>query len=428
MTVPTWGLLGPSEISSPRRTRTLGVAVAVRSFNDLAVPGMGNVWFGKQMFLAALGVAVTERAAVPRLRNIQVTNAVEAFACWTDLTDRGWEPDPRLRGSRKMAGKPAPTFRSASARGFYVSQPMRAASIQPLVSLGLVDASPARFNAFQLSEAGRHFVNLVTSAHRPDQLDVVSFLARWTNGSTRALTSPALSCLRPTNQMPVEARERLRALIVTREATRSWIRRKAVMEWLDSSDIPRLRWSHRPREFEPEHWADLYLGSVFFRTRDAALQLLDHAEVRVAATPARRVRASALAADLQAPIERLRGLAREFLQPSPKWFPSEFGPQRLNERVSAAFCQDCSDATDVNVLTALVDRDDRVLRRHGDFVVPGPAFLDGVSNGDVDDADTDGPPLVSGGLDLPRGISLRIPSMFLLHQDLQGVDPVEAAS
>ncbi len=424
MTVPMWGLLGPSEVSSLRRTRTLGVAAAVRSFNDLAVPGMGNVWFGKQIFLATLGVAVAERADNPRLRNIPVTNAIEALACWTDFTSNGWKSDARLQGFFKLRGKPAPTFQVAKSRGFYVSQPMRSASIQPLVALGLVEAPHLRFNSFRLSATGSDFVDLVVSGHRPDRLDLVDFLARWIAGSTRGLTSPALGCIRPTVGMPLEARERLLALMVTPDAAGLWSRRKAVMDWLDSGGVPKLTWSRQPEGFEDQHWADLYLGSIFFRTRDAALQLLDRIEVNVRCASARSVRVTALATDLQAQIGKLRALAREFLQPSPRWFPAEFGPKRLPERVSTAFCQACSDPSDLTVLTALLERDDRVLRLRGDNVVPGPAFLDVTpSSGDMDDVDTDSLPIPSEGIDIPSGISTRISSMFLLHRNLHPDDP-----
>ncbi|WP_304009000.1 hypothetical protein [Desulfovibrio piger] len=34
----------------------------MRRFNNLAVPGLGGVWFGKQIFLDLLGVAVAEYA------------------------------------------------------------------------------------------------------------------------------------------------------------------------------------------------------------------------------------------------------------------------------------------------------------------------------------------------------------------------------
>ena len=56
-----WGVLGPENVRSERRTRTLGLGAAVRNFNELAVPGLGGVWFAKQIFLALLGLAVAER-------------------------------------------------------------------------------------------------------------------------------------------------------------------------------------------------------------------------------------------------------------------------------------------------------------------------------------------------------------------------------
>jgi hypothetical protein len=57
-----WGLLGPEFLQNTRRTRTLGLGASVRRFNDLAVPGLGGVWYGKQLLLATLGVAVAEAA------------------------------------------------------------------------------------------------------------------------------------------------------------------------------------------------------------------------------------------------------------------------------------------------------------------------------------------------------------------------------
>ena len=63
----SWGLLGPETLASERRTRTLGLAATVRSFNDLAgrLPLIGDggsheeigafVLGGKQNALIILG-------------------------------------------------------------------------------------------------------------------------------------------------------------------------------------------------------------------------------------------------------------------------------------------------------------------------------------------------------------------------------------
>jgi len=107
MATTVWGLLGPETLASERRTRTLGLGATVRSFNDLAVPGLGGVWFGKQLFLATLGVAIAERVrnSGKRVQNIEVANAVEALACWLALDGNNWKGDPRVRGATKMRGK-----------------------------------------------------------------------------------------------------------------------------------------------------------------------------------------------------------------------------------------------------------------------------------------------------------------------------------
>ena len=154
-----WGLLGPETLASERRTRTLGLGATVRSFNDLAVPGLGGVWFGKQLLLATLGVAIAERVrnSGKRAQNIEVANAVEALACWLALDSTGWKRDPRLRGALKLFGKNDLSFATVSKRSFYVTQPMRQATVQPLRALGVVESSGERFNAFKCTTARGSF-------------------------------------------------------------------------------------------------------------------------------------------------------------------------------------------------------------------------------------------------------------------------------
>lgn len=76
-----WGLLGPEQLAGSRRTRPLGLGSAVRKFNQLAVPGLGGVWFAKQLFLATLGVIVADRLRqISRnVKTIEIANAVEAL-------------------------------------------------------------------------------------------------------------------------------------------------------------------------------------------------------------------------------------------------------------------------------------------------------------------------------------------------------------
>ena len=95
MTIINWGLLGPDKLESERRTRTLGLAVAVRAFNDLAVPNLGGVKFSKNVFLACLGIHVAEKVRLEgkQVSNIQVANAIEALGCILSFEENNWQSD-----------------------------------------------------------------------------------------------------------------------------------------------------------------------------------------------------------------------------------------------------------------------------------------------------------------------------------------------
>lgn len=212
MTQPTWGLLGPEFLPSSRRARTLGVGASVRSFNDLAVPGLGGVWFGKQILLAVLGVHVATEAGA---RNIEVANAIEALACWLAFDRRRWAPDPRLRGNRKLQGHSNAdlSFKAVRRPSFYVSQPMRMATVQTLPALGLVEPGSARFNAFACSQAGRDLIQAWTEGFRPHKRDLVDHLVLWVRGSDDRVASDALrGALSPTEPLPAPAVEILREI------------------------------------------------------------------------------------------------------------------------------------------------------------------------------------------------------------------------
>ena len=164
-----WGLLGPEQLAGSRRTRTLGLGAAVRKFNQLAVPGLGGVWFANQIFLATLGVRVADRLRPlsANVKAIEIANAIEALACWCAFGDNGWQSDPRLRGRQKLAGKSDLTFTQLRKPRFYVTQPMRMATVEALVSLGFVEPGSQRFNGFRCTRSGMDLVDAGTAGYRP---------------------------------------------------------------------------------------------------------------------------------------------------------------------------------------------------------------------------------------------------------------------
>ena len=72
----SWDALTPDP-DYRRRQQDLGLRRAVVSFNDRAVPGLGNLWFSMPVAWALLGLKI---AADRNLNAVTVTNAIEALA------------------------------------------------------------------------------------------------------------------------------------------------------------------------------------------------------------------------------------------------------------------------------------------------------------------------------------------------------------
>ena len=133
MSLPFWGLLGTEALSSRRRVRGLGLDSSIRHFNDKAVPGLGGLYFGKQLLWALLGIQVAKCCEEGGgVSNIEVANAIEAMSCLQVLR-RGVTMPYRVLGKNKMRDKiddpRRVSFVEASRASFYVTQPMRTGTV-----------------------------------------------------------------------------------------------------------------------------------------------------------------------------------------------------------------------------------------------------------------------------------------------------------
>lgn len=160
-----WGMLAGENVKPARRRLTLGLDKAVRLYNEAAVPGLAGLWFIRQAALALLGLRLAEKMPDAGTK-IEVTNAIEALACWPEYRDRDWaRGDWRLRGPLKLKSLDdrghQPTFARLKAASSYVSQPMRMGVVQALPSFGLVDTSGTRFNGFSVNEQGNRIIETV---------------------------------------------------------------------------------------------------------------------------------------------------------------------------------------------------------------------------------------------------------------------------
>ena len=416
----TWGLLGPEFLPNARRTRTLGLGASVRSFNDLAVPGLGGVWYGKQLLLATLGVAVAEdaRSRGAKVQNIEVANAIEALACWLAFKSNGWSRDARLRGNTKLQGKDDFSFRRVRQRNFYVTQPLRMATVQALPALGFVESDSARFNAFRCSDEGRGFIEKATGGYRPYKRTVIDHLTLWVLGKDDRVDTDSLQqALSPLNRLSDETIPLLRERLIQggNESLEDKERRGNALAWIEALRTNRpdtLTWAQRPNEIAKKHWRDLQAGALFFETREAAIAVLDAAEASIGnqiVGQSCSLKAQQIPDALKPVIEKLRSAANKYLV-------FKHADEEANK-----FCHECINDDPSSILRSLVERDGHVLRLLGDEVKPGAAFRGSppsTEQAGADDEDQETPQ--EGDISLPKGISYRMKNLYLLNLDMHG--------
>ncbi len=412
----TWGILGPEFLPNARRTRTLGLGASVRSFNDLAVPGLGGVWYGKQLLLASLGVAVAEeaRSRGAKVQNIEVANAIEALACWLAFKSNGWSRDDRLRGNTKLHGKDDFSFRRVRQRNFYITQPMRMATVQALPALGFVESDSARFNAFRCSVPGKAFIEQATEDYRPYNRSVIDHLTSWVQMKVDRVDTDALqNVLSPLNRLPGKAIPLLRERIKQggNERHEDKERRCDSLNWVEAlrvKSLDRQTWEHRPREVSEKHWHDLQAGALFFETRESAIAVLDAAEAHIGnQTISQSCCLAHIPEVLNSSIEKLKSTANEYLM-------SKHTDEEANK-----FCRECVDDDPSTILRTLVKRDGHVLRLVGEDVKPGPAFRGPIIQTRSEEGeDQDTPQAME--IPVPESISYRVRNLYLLNLDMHG--------
>jgi len=413
--IKNWGLLGSEKLISERRTRTLGLGAAIRSFNELAVPGIGGLWYEKQLFLSALGIVVAEtaRREGKRVSNIEVANAIEALGCWLAFNNNGWKRDSRLRGKVKMKMQSDLSFQNVVKRSFYVTQPMRMQMVQPLLKLGFVMASGERFNSFLLSEDGYTLIETMSSNTTIDRLPIINFMARWVAGCNRALNSPELlKILSPITKVPKDCKNFLLERLIGGNSVEA-IRRRNAYNWIITlSETSVTSWEQKPEMIEGHHWLDLRTGAIFFQVRDSALVLLDSIERILSQSANNQISVkSCIINEVINNYNVLKKQASEFIIKNYDPTPA---------KMASAFCKEICDNDIIYCLKSLILRDDRVLQIDNDTIKAGPAFrmINNSQSDDVDDAEDENENIEIKDLTIfPGKISYRIHNLYLLHLD-----------
>ena len=410
-----WGLLGRESTGPVRRVRTLGLGAAVRNFNELAVPGLGGVWFCRQVFLATLGVAVNElaRQAGSRTSNIQVANALEALGCWHALDRSGGARDERIKGRDTLPHALEDTsFGNVSRPSFYITQPMRMQTVQAVLELKLVKSAGQRFNSYSLTEAGRAFLDAAfRELPRPYGAAHLTALQNWVCGRDRTASTAAIcDLLSPAEPLPLPAREQLRHLLVN-GPTEDVARRRNLLAWMEDLRLGRAKPEEQPKQLSAAHWHEVQAGRIFFQLQSAAIALLDTIEALLAQlTPYEIAPSSLTQAPVRAALKDLRNAAVAYLE-----HDYADGPGTG----AGTFARACTDTSDARLIEKLVSLDERVLRMRDGCVVPGPAFAEDARLDKSEAQEEQGQPDMAAVV--PPGVSNRINNLYLLNLDLNGV-------
>ena len=173
-----WFIPELEEFPTQRALLHLGLNKAVRYYRELVAPGIGGVWFVRQLSWAVAGIQLAKdiNKDIPASR---IANAIEALACkliWkVDNTANG------IRGKRAFLRYPdARLFKELSRSKYYVQVTFRQSSVSALLRLGMTEGG-MRFNSMLLSPIGEDLAKMFLTHGGSD---IHKTLSNWINGES----------------------------------------------------------------------------------------------------------------------------------------------------------------------------------------------------------------------------------------------------
>ncbi len=150
-----WFIPGLEKFPTQRALLHLGLNKAVRYYRELVAPGIGGVWFVRQLSWAVAGIQLTKDINQPILAS-RIANAIEALACKLILKDNS---NANVRGKRAFRRYPdAWLFKELSQPMNYVQVTYRQSAVTALLKLGITEGG-MRFNSMSLSPIGEELAN-----------------------------------------------------------------------------------------------------------------------------------------------------------------------------------------------------------------------------------------------------------------------------
>jgi len=200
-----WFIPQLEDFQSQRALLNLRLGKAVRFYRELIVPGIGGVWFVRQLSWGVAGIRLGQQA---HLKPTRVANGIEALACKLEWEENRKQYNKRgKRAFERDEDDDVWSFKSLSDRMHYVQVTYRQSTVRGLSGLGF--ATGTRYNTMDLTLIGDDLcdVFLETSGSR-----IVNELLAWLNGESICKTrrmANGIGSLGSNNEEKKITRERL---------------------------------------------------------------------------------------------------------------------------------------------------------------------------------------------------------------------------
>lgn len=184
-----WFAPTPTALSSRRLSLDLGLRAADLYFRELVVPGLGRVWFARQLSWSVAALALHEslgKAGGKVPRPTAICRGIEALACKLEYQTGADAPSPRILGLRAFRRDNGTRWDFDHLRkpAHYVQNTHRQSSTRALrVDEGLGLANGARFEGMELTPIGRALAReLLTQPVDKGGTTLEKWLCRWITG------------------------------------------------------------------------------------------------------------------------------------------------------------------------------------------------------------------------------------------------------
>ncbi len=172
-----WFIPAKEEFQSQRALLNLELNRAIRYYRELVVPGIGGVWFVRQLSWAAAGIAL---AREHHIKPAKVANAIEALACKLEWKN---DKDDYSRKGKRAFNRDRDAdiwdFARLSDKAHYVQVTYRQSTVRAMTGLMLTNGT--RFNTMELTDSGETIKDALL------QNKVRNALSRWIKGGSDRL-------------------------------------------------------------------------------------------------------------------------------------------------------------------------------------------------------------------------------------------------